>query len=94
MTLSLIKRAEAGNVLNRAEAESVMEELLSGRVETAEIVRLLSAMNRWPVEVQELIGFSSVMRQAGSTKPRVGCCQRTKASAATHAPLWRSISGW
>jgi anthranilate phosphoribosyltransferase len=63
MTLSLIKRAEAGNVLNRAEAESVMEELLSGRVETAEIVRLLSAMNRRPVEVQELTGFSSVMRR-------------------------------
>lgn len=63
MTLSLIKRAEAGNVLNRAEAESVMEELLSGRVETAEIVRLLLAMNRRPVEVQELTGFSSVMRR-------------------------------
>src|SRR6266481_7832258 len=63
MTLSLIKRAEAGNVLNRAEAESVMEELLSGRVETAEIVPLLSAMNRRPVEVQELTGFSSVMRR-------------------------------
>jgi anthranilate phosphoribosyltransferase len=63
MTLSLIRRAEAGNVLNRAEAESVMEELLSGRVETAEIVRLLSAMNRRPVEVQELTGFSSVMRR-------------------------------
>src|SRR6266853_4416431 len=63
MTLSLIKRVEAGNVLNRAEAEAVMEELLSGRVETAEIVRLLSAMNRRPVEVQELTGFSSVMRR-------------------------------
>jgi anthranilate phosphoribosyltransferase len=63
MTLSLIKRAEAGNVLNRAEAESLMEELLSGRMETAEIVRLLSAMNRRPVEVQELTGFSSVMRR-------------------------------
>jgi anthranilate phosphoribosyltransferase len=63
MKLSLIRRAEAGDVLNRAEAESVMEELLSGRVETAEIVRLLSAMNRRPVEVQELTGFSSVMRR-------------------------------
>jgi len=40
-----------------------MEELLSGRVETAEIVRLLSAMNRRPVAVQELTGFSSVMRR-------------------------------
>src|SRR5882724_7745215 len=63
MTLSLIKRVEAGNVLSRAEAESVMEELLSGRVETADIARLLTAMNRRPVDVQELTGFACVMRR-------------------------------
>jgi len=63
MTLSLIKRVDAGNVLNRAEAESVMEELLSGRVETADIARLLTAMNRRPVDVQELTGFACVMRR-------------------------------
>src|SRR5882757_11465281 len=63
MTLSLIKRVEAGNVLNRAEAESVMEELLSGRVETPDITRLLTAMNRRPVDVQELTGFACVMRR-------------------------------
>ncbi len=40
-----------------------MEELLSGRVETAEIVRLLAALNRRPVEVQELAGFARVMRR-------------------------------
>jgi anthranilate phosphoribosyltransferase len=43
-----------------------MEELLSGRVETAEIVRFLTALNRRPVEVQELAGLASVMRRHAS----------------------------
>jgi anthranilate phosphoribosyltransferase len=63
MTLPLIKRVEAGHILKRAEAEAVMEELLSGRVETPEIVRLLTGLNRRPVEVQELAGFAQVMRR-------------------------------
>jgi anthranilate phosphoribosyltransferase len=63
MTLSLIERVEAGHALARAEAEALMEELLSGRVETAEIVRMLAAMNRRPIEVQELAGFARVMRK-------------------------------
>jgi len=76
MTLRAITRAEAGHVLNRGEAEAAMEELLSGRVETAEIVRLLRAMNRRPVEKHELAGFAQVMRRhatpvfaAGEQKP-------------------------
>jgi len=63
MILPLIERVEAGNVLKRAEAGAAMEELLSGRVETSEIVRLLEALNRRPIEVQELAGFASVMRR-------------------------------
>jgi anthranilate phosphoribosyltransferase len=63
MPLSLIQRVENGHVLTRAEAEAVMEELLSGRVETVETVRLLEALNRRPVEVQELAGFAQVMRR-------------------------------
>jgi len=63
MTHSLIEKVEAGQVLERAEAETVMEELLSGRAETAEIVRLLEALNRRQVEVEELTGFASVMRR-------------------------------
>src|SRR5204862_7277046 len=57
------ERVEAGSVLNRAEAEAMMEELLSGRVKTAEIVRLLEALNRRPIETQELTGFAHVMRK-------------------------------
>jgi len=63
MTLSLIQQVEAGHILKRAEAEAAMEELLSGRVETPEIARLLEALNRRPIEVQELAGFASVMRR-------------------------------
>jgi len=63
MTLSSIDRVEAGHILTRAEAEAVMEELLSGRAETPEIVRMLSALNQRPVQVQELAGFARVMRR-------------------------------
>jgi anthranilate phosphoribosyltransferase len=63
MSLSLIERVEAGHVLSRAEAEAVMEEILSGRMETPEIVRLLTALNRRPVKVQELAGFAQIMRR-------------------------------
>lgn len=63
MSLPLIERVEAGRVLSRTEAEAVMEELLSGRVETQEIVRLLMALNRRPIQVQELAGFAQIMRQ-------------------------------
>jgi anthranilate phosphoribosyltransferase len=63
MTLSLIERVETGHVLKREEAEAAMAELLSGRVETNEIVRLLVALNQRRVEVQELAGFARVMRR-------------------------------
>src|SRR6202795_3575050 len=63
MKLPLIDRVEDGHVFQRAEAEAAMEELLLGRVETPEIVRLLAALNRRPIEVQELAGFAQVMRR-------------------------------
>lgn len=63
MTIPLIDRVEAGHILARAEAEAVMEELLSGRFQTPEIVRLLTALNQRPVQVQELAGFASMMRR-------------------------------
>ena len=63
MSLSLIDQVEAGHILSRREAEEVMEELLSGRVETPEIVRLLMALNRRTVQVQELAAFARVMRR-------------------------------
>ena len=61
--ISLIDQLEAGRLLSRAQAETVMEELLCGRMETAEIVRFLQALNARPVVVSELAGFASVMRR-------------------------------
>ena len=76
MKFPLIDRVEDGHVFKRAEAEAAMEELLTGRVETPEIVRLLAALNRRPLEVQELAGFARVMRRhatqvfaEGETRP-------------------------
>jgi len=63
MASSLLQRVENGEVLTRAQAEEAMEEILSGRVETPEIVSLLRAMNARPIEPQELAGFASVMRR-------------------------------
>ena len=63
MTISLIDRMEDGHILTRREAETVMEELLCGRVETPGIVRLLEALNKRRVQVQELAGFAQVMRR-------------------------------
>ena len=40
-----------------------MEELLSGRIATPEIVRMLVALNRRAVSVDELSGFARVMRK-------------------------------
>jgi anthranilate phosphoribosyltransferase len=63
MAFTLIEHIENGHVFTRAEAEAVMEELLSGRAETLEIVRLLTALNARPVNVAELAGFAAVMRR-------------------------------
>lgn len=63
MAIPLINAAENGHIFSRAEAESLMEELLSGLVETPDIVRLLLAMNARPTGVQELAGFATAMRR-------------------------------
>jgi anthranilate phosphoribosyltransferase len=61
--LAHIERVETGHILAGAEAEAVMEDLLSGRMETPQIVRLLTALNQRPIQVQELAGFARVMRR-------------------------------
>jgi anthranilate phosphoribosyltransferase len=63
MAPSLLQRVENGKILTCAQAEEAMEEILSGRAETPEIVSLLRAMNARPIEPQELAGFASVMRR-------------------------------
>jgi anthranilate phosphoribosyltransferase len=63
MGASLTQRVEQGKILSRSEAEEAMEEILSGSVDTAEIVRFLRGMNLRPVHAQELAGFASAMRR-------------------------------
>lgn len=63
MIIPVIQHVEEGHLLSRNEAETVMEELLSGRLETPEIVRLLTALNRRPAQVHELVGFACAMRR-------------------------------
>lgn len=60
---SLIAKIEAGSALERRAAESLMEELLSGRVDTPAIVRLLESLNLRRVTSAELSGFATVMRR-------------------------------
>src|SRR5215471_9273104 len=62
-TLTLIQNLEAGSLLTRPQAESLMEELLSGRIDTPEIVRMLQALNSRPADAGELASFARVMRQ-------------------------------
>ena len=63
MALASIDRVDAGAVLSRSEADALMEEVLAGRLATADIVRLLVAMNTRPPQVQELVGFAQAMRR-------------------------------
>jgi anthranilate phosphoribosyltransferase len=63
MAQSLIEKAERLEPFTPAEAEALMEELLSGRIETPDIVRFLLALNRRPVEPAELGAFARVIRR-------------------------------
>src|SRR5271154_3425841 len=44
-----------------------MDELLEGGLETREIVRLLLALNRRPLRVEELAGFAAAMRKRATS---------------------------
>jgi anthranilate phosphoribosyltransferase len=61
--LELIAKTERLEVLTGPEAEALMEELLSGRIGTADIARLLLALNERPVSSGELSAFARVMRR-------------------------------
>ena len=63
MSHPLLNYAVLGNVLSGPEAEEIMEELLSGRLQAPEIVQLLSALNTRSYRAEELAGFARVMRR-------------------------------
>jgi anthranilate phosphoribosyltransferase len=59
----LTKKAEAGTHLTRQEAESAMEDILSGRAGEDSIVALLSALRTKGETIEELLGFARAMRR-------------------------------
>jgi anthranilate phosphoribosyltransferase len=62
MSHRLVEFAIAGRELTGAQSEELMEELLAGRLPTAEIVQILAALNARPYRGQELAGFARAMR--------------------------------
>lgn len=60
---ALIKKVEAGTDLSRQEAESAMEEILSGRAEEETIVAFLAGLRAKGESVGELVGFARAMRR-------------------------------
>src|ERR1700687_103317 len=62
-TLMLIDKTERLAPLTTPEAEAIMEELLSGSIDTPNIVRLLLALNQRQVSSAELGAFARVMRR-------------------------------
>ena len=60
--VAAIRRVVEGNHLNRSEAESVMETLMSGQATDAQIASFLTALRMKGETVEELIGFARVIR--------------------------------
>jgi anthranilate phosphoribosyltransferase len=63
---------EARATLSRADAEAAMEELLAGRAQHEEIVRLLAGLRARPYTVDELVGFAAAMRRRAEPVFRAG----------------------
>jgi anthranilate phosphoribosyltransferase len=72
MLSRIIERVEARATLSRADAEAAMEELLAGRAQHEEIVRLLAALRARPCTVDELVGFATAMRRRAEPVFRAG----------------------
>jgi anthranilate phosphoribosyltransferase len=58
-----LDKATAEKDLTRAEAESAMEEILSGRSNDSQIAALLTALHMKGETVDELVGFATAMRR-------------------------------
>jgi anthranilate phosphoribosyltransferase len=63
---SLLDKLEAGRILERDEAESLMQTVLSGSMETPLLVRFLQAFNQRAAHANELTGFATTIRQHAS----------------------------
>jgi anthranilate phosphoribosyltransferase len=68
----ILEQIEKRADLSRAQAEALMEELLGGRMEHADVVRFLLAMRAKGESVEELVGFALVMRRHATPVPLAG----------------------
>src|SRR5215470_20418701 len=69
--LDAIKKVVERSDLTEREAESVLEQIMSGQCTDAQIASLLTAMRMKGETVDELTGFARVMRRkAAAVKPR------------------------
>ena len=69
MITAALAQIEARHDLSRDEAETLMEELLAGRMAQPEVVRFLLAMRAKGETVEELVGFARVMRRHATPIP-------------------------
>jgi anthranilate phosphoribosyltransferase len=68
-----IRRVVEGQHLSRSEAESLMNEIMSGRATDAQIASFLTALRMKCETVDELIGFAKVIRaKASLVRPLTG----------------------
>ena len=63
MIAEWLRKVESGTDLSTDEAEKVMDELLEGRLEQAQIVGLLISLRNKGEAVEELVGFARAMRR-------------------------------
>ncbi|HXN19244.1 MAG TPA: anthranilate phosphoribosyltransferase [Candidatus Binatus sp.] len=59
----ILKQIDTGEDLTRAQADGVMEQILSGAVADTQIVKLLSGLQVKGETVDELVGFATAMRR-------------------------------
>ena len=65
----ILKKAFTGNILTSAEAEYVMEIILSGKASVEEISGFLGALHSRGEHVQELLGFLNALRKKAVRLP-------------------------
>jgi anthranilate phosphoribosyltransferase len=64
-----IRKVVAGEHLTRADAESVMDEIMSGKTTDAQIASFLTALRMKSETIEELIGFARVIRRKACPVP-------------------------
>lgn len=64
---NLLDKITAGENLSRAEAESVMEQILSGELGTEQIIALLLALREKGETLDEVVGLATAMRRRAAT---------------------------